>query len=492
MEIKNHILYPLFFPKSVAIIGASPVSNMGVALYMDAYKKYEVGQKNFPKIYPVNPKHAGKKINNWIVYADIKSIPVHPIDIVICGINAKYTPKLLLDCIQNKVKFLVIYTSGFSEVGERGLRYDNEIKDIIKENKITRVVGPNCFGTINSKINFNFSRIADLYPGVFSFLSQSGGFANTIIEHSNSRGLGINVGASIGNMVDLDMNDFLDYFYKDPDTKVIGFYLETVQTKEKGRKFLDLIKKINSEKPIIVFKGGKTEIGSQAAISHTGAIAGSQKVYDGVFNQSGVISVQNSIEFYDIAHLLSKIFPYRMPKGNKTCIIVPGGGFSVEMADIFSKIGLKIPSLSLITQEKLTELLFDVNTSFQNPIDVGAYGILPDMFLTTLKIILKEKDFDIIIPYIQVSRIHTLNKGLYKGFGPIFGRALGRLYKKFDKTLIIINRDDLMSQSTVKENNELKKSLEKYNVPHFPSIPRAAKALEYVLKYQVFQKKIKK
>jgi len=492
MEIKKHVLYPLFFPKNVAIIGASPVSNMGVAFYIDAYKINAVGYKDFPKIFPVNPKYAGKTINDWTVYESIKAIPEQPIDIAICAINAKYTPNLLRECIQNKVRFLVIYTSGFSEVGERGMRYDNELKTILEENKTTRVIGPNCFGTINSKINFNYSRIADLYPGVFSFVSQSGGFANTLIEHSYSRGLGINVGASVGNMIDLDMNEFLDYFQKDPNTHTIGFYLESVQTKEKGRKFLEKAKEVNQEKPIIIFKGGKSKRGAQATMSHTGAVAGSQKVYEGVFTQSGVTSVQNGIEFYDCGHLFSKIFPDRMPKGKKACIIVPGGGFSVEMADIFSKIGIKIPPLTESTQNTLSKMLFDVNTSFTNPVDVGAYGILPDMFLNTLKVILQEKDYDIIIPYLQVSRIHGLKKGLYKGFGPIFGRALGRMYRKSDKTLILINRDDRMSQSTVKENNELMKNLEKYNIPHFPSIPRAAKALDYVLKYQDFQNKLKK
>ncbi|MHA1786535.1 MAG: CoA-binding protein [Candidatus Helarchaeota archaeon] len=493
MEIKKHALYPLFFPKNVVIVGASPTPNMGVSLYLDSYKKNGIGIEGFPKVYPLNPKYAGMKINDvWTCYPDLKSIPESSIDIVICCINARYVADLLRDCIENRVKFLVIYTSGFSEVGKRGLRYYKKIKEILKVDQTTRIIGPNCFGPINSKINFNYSRIADLYPGDFSFISQSGGFANTLIEHSESRGIGINAGVSIGNMIDLDVNDFLDYFYQDPNTKIIGIYLEGVQNKEKAQKFLQLIKKINQEKPIIIFKGGRTQKGVQAILSHTGAIAGSQEIYEGAFKQTGVTSVKNGIEFYDCVHLFSKLFPSKLPKGKNACLIVPGGGFSVEMADIFSKIGLKIPPLSDSTGESLSKMLFDVNTSFKNPIDVGAYGILPEMFLNTIKIILKEDQYDILIPYLQVSRIHGLKQNAYKGFGPMFGRSLGRMCRKTEKTLILINRIDQINANTVIENNQLKKNLEKFKIPFFPSIPRAAKALEYLLKYVDYQNKIKK
>ncbi|MBD3228232.1 MAG: hypothetical protein GF329_08580 [Candidatus Lokiarchaeota archaeon] len=483
-KVSEHFLYPLFFPRNIVVVGASPNPNMGVSLYLNTYKNYGYGIERKPEIYPVNPKYEGKKIFGlWKCYKDLKSIP-EPIDYVISCINAKYVSDLLRECIEVDARFLIIYTSGFSEVGKRGMSYTNEIKEILEESNYesTRVVGPNCFGAINSQIDLNFNQFAEIHPGSFSLFSQSGGFANRTVEISKKRGLGLNFGISVGNMIDLDMNDFLDFFSLDLKTNVIGLYLETVKNKSVGRKFYKKLKSISEIKPIVVLKGGKTKIGARSAVSHTGAIAGQARIYEAVF-KNNAISVNSSIEFYDIAYLLTLLFPDKLLKSRKTCLIVPGGGNTVEMSDILSNISLEFIELSEKTQRKLSNLLYDVNTGFENPIDVGAYGILPEMLLNTTKIIIKEEqEIDNIIIVIQLTRILGLALG-YDKFAGTFARSLGRISRKTKKNLFLIPMLDQYNPKTIAENKKLKSILNKYRIPNFPTIDRLAKSLEYYLNF---------
>ncbi|MHA1271259.1 MAG: CoA-binding protein [Candidatus Helarchaeota archaeon] len=479
--MKSHYLYPLFFPKNIVIVGASTKPNMGVSLYLDTYKRYGYGiNGNLPNIYPVNPKYEGKIIYGlWKCYKDLKSIP-EPIDIVISCINAKYVPTLLRECINVKAKFLIIYTSGFSEVGDRGLTYSKELRKILENNKTTRVLGPNCFGSFNSQVDLSFSRFADMYPGGFSLFSQSGGFANRTIEISKKRGLGVNLGISVGNMIDIDMNDFLEFVKIDQNTNVIGFYLESVRDIKTGQIFLKNLKEITKKKPVVILKAGRTNIGKKACLSHTGAIAGSDEIYKSVFKQTGVISVKSSIEFYDICYLLSRLYPDKLIKGRNVCLIVPGGGNSVEMSDLLSEAGFNFPEISIKTQHRLEKLLYDVNTSFTNPIDVGAYGILPEMILNTTKEIINEKQFDIIIIILQISRILGLQFG-YNKFTGSFARSLGRISKKTDKSFFVIPMVDEDNEKTIREYNRLKEVLNKFRIIHFPNIDRLVNALKYYL-----------
>ncbi|MHA1266058.1 MAG: CoA-binding protein [Candidatus Helarchaeota archaeon] len=480
--VEDHFLYRLFYPRNIAVVGASPTPNMGVSLYLDTYKKYGYGTERPPRIYPINPKYTHKKIYNlWKCYPSLRSVP-EPIDVVLCCINARYVADLLRECDEVQAKFLVIYSSGFSEVGERGMANTRALKQVLETHPVTRVIGPNCFGAINAQIDLNFNQFAPLLQGDLSIFSQSGGFANSLVERSVSRGIGLNVGLSVGNMIDVDMNDFLEYCLHDPLTKVIGFYLESLQTREKADRFLKLLKQVTPQKPVIILKGGLTPRGSHACRSHTGAMAGNAVLYQAAFKQAGAIMVRNSIEFYDLAHLLSMMFPDFLVKGTKTCVMVPGGGASVEIADVLTEAGVEFPDLSPTTQAKLVNLLQNVNTSFSNPIDTGAYGILPEFFLQALEFILQYESLDLLIPVLQVSRIQRLGTH-YRKFTRSFARSLGRLLRRHPQALILVNRVDRELKDIIQENNRLKELLYKLKIPHIPSIPRLKNALAYFFQY---------
>lgn len=483
-NLSKHFLYRLFFPRNIALIGATLSPKIDLTVYLRAYKAYGYGITRDPKIYPVNQKYEGKLLwELWKFYKDLKSIP-EPIDLVICAVRAEHVPDVLKECIDANAKFLVIFTSGFSEVGERGISYAKEIKSILENHPdSTRIIGPNCFGPLNSQINLNFNEtVLNLYKGWFSFFTQSGGFAHRIIEYSEYRGLGLNFGISVGNMMDLNMNDFLQFFALDPKTSVIGFYLESVQEQIEGRKFMTNLKEITKVKPIVIYKGGMTEIGAKSCQSHTGAIAGSAHIYQAMFKQTNAILVNNTEEFFDVSYLLTNVFPQKLPKGLNICALGPGGGASVEMADIFCTAGFSFPELSQETQAKLTDIFYDINTIFHNPLDLGTYGHMPDRLLDAIKLVNKEKQIDIIVPIFYLSRLAG-GTIVYDGFARDFARSLGRLNKKTDKLIClvyIVDRDDLR---TINELHCLKKALDKFGVPHFPSLNRLVKALEYVSKF---------
>jgi len=480
-DLSRNPLYRLFFPRNIALVGASFSPRMDLIVYLNAYRAFGYGVTRDPKIFPVNPKYEGKILYNlWKFYKNLKSI-LEPIDLVICAVRAERVPDILKECIEANAKFLVIFSSGFSEVGERGLSYTNEVKEILKNHpNSTRVIGPNCFGPLNSQYNLNFNEtVVNLYQGGFSFFTQSGGFAHKIIEYSEKRGLGLNFGISVGNMIDLNMNDFIEFFAIDPKTSVIGFYLESVQTQEAGTAFIGNLKRISRIKPVVIYKGGKTEIGTKSCQSHTVAIAGSAHIYEAVFKQTNTISASNTEEFFDVSYLLTKIFPNKLPKGRRVCVLGPGGGATVELGDLFSAAGFSFPGISPETQTTLTEIFFDVNTCFRNPLDLGTIGHFPDRLVDTTKLILRENAIDIVIPIFYLSRL-TGGPLVYEGFASDFARSMGRANKKTDKLLcliVIVDRDD---QRTMREEISLNKTLDKFGVPHFPSINRLVKALAHV------------
>jgi acyl-CoA synthetase (NDP forming) len=482
-ELSKNFLYPLFFPKNICLVGASINPKLDLMAYLTAYKEFGYGTDRLPNIYPINPKYEGKLLwNRWKFHKDLNSID-EPLDLVICAVKSSLAPQILKDCFEVNAKFLVIFSSGFSEVGEKGINYTNEIKKILKESeyKSTRVIGPNCFGPLNSQYNLNFNRtVLELPQGGFSFFSQSGGFAHKIIEYSEHRGIGLNFGISVGNMIDLDMNDFIEFYAMDPKTEVIGLYLESVKNREKGRKFIQNLKSVNEKKPIIVFKGGRTDIGDSCCRSHTGAIAGSHHIYDAIFKQTRTISVKNSEQFFDLIHTLLNLFPEKIPKGRNACVLVPGGGSTVEVGDGFREVGLNFPILSTETQRKLLEMFFGVNTNFRNPVDLGAYGHVPDRILDAVKLVSKEEDIHIIIPIFFLSRI-TDGPLIYDNFAAAFGRSLGRINRKIDQSIFLIPVLDRYDEKTLNEMTGLKKALKKYHIPFFPTANRLSIALKYLL-----------
>ncbi|MFX0132940.1 MAG: CoA-binding protein [Candidatus Hodarchaeota archaeon] len=468
-KAKTHYLHDYFFPKSIAIIGASQRLNFGSTFFLSSLRHGYEG-----KVYPVNPKY--DTIHNMKCYPSLTAIG-EPMDMVISCIPARFVPDLVKECVKTNAKFITVFTSGFAEVGNYELQ--NELIKIIKGSN-TRIIGPNCLGAHNTKSRITFNGDASFKEGNVSFCSQSGGHASTFLEMGPTRKVYYSKGVSFGNQSDLNCVDFLDYYSQDEDTEVIGMYLESFGSGN-ARDFLKKLKETTKNKCVVIWKGGQTKAGQKAAVSHTGAIAASMKLWEAALKQHGAILVRNKNEFMDCLHLASVLD--KKPEGNKIGIVFIGGGGSVEITDVFSTFGFEIPELLPETQEKLDKILPDVNTSLKNPVDLGATGILVDVYMKVLKIVASDSNVDILLTQYAIDRLIMFEQEMrVPNFAVSFARSFGRLKKSIDIPLIFLAtvfRDSDIVTRTVLRFTE---TLHDKNIPSFSSIERAANSLAYYLK----------
>jgi acyl-CoA synthetase (NDP forming) len=313
----------------------------------------------------VNPK--AESILALKTYPSIKEIP-DQVDLAIISVPAPIVPQIIDDCLTKQVKAGAIISGGFREVGEKGKLLELDIEKKIKGRNL-RIIGPNCLGVycpVNHIDTLFLPRYRLRRPkeGPIAFISQSGAFGSAVLDWAASQDIGISKFVSIGNKIDVDEIDLLNYLADDPITKCIAVYLESIN---RGREFLSASTRVVKNKPVVVLKGGATQEGANAALSHTGSIAGSAKICEGAFKQTGVIQAQTVDELFDYARVLA----YQpVPKDQKDIAIVTnGGGFGVISADAISKLGLKLAEFSPDTITLLKERLPDYAIP-HNPLDL--------------------------------------------------------------------------------------------------------------------------
>ncbi len=351
--MKNN-LEKFFKPRTIAVVGASkdPTKIGHAALKNILISDYEC------KLYPVNLNE--KTILGLKCYKKISDIS-GKIDLVLISIPAKFVPKMLEECVEKKVENVIIISSGFSEVGNNEL--ENKLKKIIEKSRI-RVLGPNTMGYKNASINLDASFVFGVpRKGNLALISQSGALGIGMIYLANNEFVGVSKIIGVGNKLDIDDDDLIDYFSQDPETKVIGLYIEGVKD---GRAFMNSIK--NCNKPVLVVKAGKSTAGARATASHTGSMAGSDKIYSAAIKQAGGIRCRDIVELFDMARALSGQPP---ANGNRIGIITNGGGLGILLTDACEANGLKVPKLSSNTYKKIDKILPDLVTP-NNPVDIVA------------------------------------------------------------------------------------------------------------------------
>lgn len=324
----------LFYPQSVAVIGASRDPN---TVGNDILKNLiNYGYKD--KIFPVNPK--ADLILNTKCYHSILEIP-DPIDLAIIVVPSTIVPTVLKEATDKKVKAVIIISSGFKEIGEGGLLREDLIKQICLENNMT-LIGPNCLGIINTDNNLNasFSSIMPL-SGNVGFISQSGALITPIIDLATKLKIGFSKILSIGNKACIKETDIIEYLFNDKQTKIILIYAEQLNNAEK---IINTVKKLSkiTAKPVIILKSGKTTAGAKASSSHTGSLAGEDTAYEALFKQAGIIRVSNLSEMYS---LTSVFINNPVPKGSKVAIITNAGGPGILATDEAVSNGLELASL---------------------------------------------------------------------------------------------------------------------------------------------------
>jgi acyl-CoA synthetase (NDP forming) len=315
--------------------------------------------------YPINPK--AENILGLKAYPTLMNVPSE-IDLAIIAVPAPIVPSTIDECLSKKVKADVIISGGFREIGETGEKIELDIKKKIKGSNL-RIIGPNCIGVYDPSNHVDTLflpryRLRRPKLGEIAFISQSGAFGSAVLDWAASKDIGISKFISIGNKIDVDEVDLLNYLANDPLTKCITLYVESTK---RGREFLQIASKVTDKKPLIILKGGTTIEGSRAALSHTGSMAGSAKIYKGVIQQAGALQAKTVDELFDYARVLA----YQpLPKNKKALAIVTnGGGFGVISSDEASRLGLKLANFTQDTLKKLKEKLPDYAIP-HNPLDL--------------------------------------------------------------------------------------------------------------------------
>ncbi len=298
-------------------------------------------------------------------YTSLLGIPEH-IDLVIVAVPRAVAPRILEDCIRKEVAAAHFFTSGFSETDtDEGIRLERWLTERAEQANF-HLIGPNCMGIFNP--NVGVRQNAEQYSGVagpVGFIAQSGTHAGNFSREAHLQGIDINKSVSFGNGVVLDSADYLEYFGHDPEIKIIGMYLEGVKD---GRRFLRVLQNVSARKPVVIWKGGRTEEGGRAIASHTGSLAVPQAVWNAAVRQCGAIKVARIEELIDTLKALLYLSPVR---GDRVGIAGGSGGQSVAIADVFAEAGLRVPLLTRESYDELATFFTLIGGGYRNPIDTG-------------------------------------------------------------------------------------------------------------------------
>jgi len=378
----------LMKPRSIAVIGAStdPQKTAGRPIFYLQKNQYA------GKIYPVNPRV--NSIAGLTCYPDVASLPETPdVAIIMVGTEAAIQAVAALAKINTPVA--IVLTSGFAETGPEGLSKQQEL---LRAAGKMRILGPNTMGMVNLVDRITLSpsgalAVDNIQAGNISLVSQSGGVLGALLSRAAARGLGLSKLVATSNEADLNLADFIDYFVEDDSTQIILLYIESIRQPEQFRKAA--IRAQKAGKPIVVFKVGKSAAGMQAAISHTGAMAGSDRLYDALFAEVGIIRAQQFADFLDIPVALSV---GRKLLGKRVAILTSTGGAGTLIADSLGEKGFELPIPDALTAEKLTQLdLGDQAVLDRNPIDVTLAGLQPNILRGAIKALVESSSYDALI-----------------------------------------------------------------------------------------------
>ncbi len=341
-----------FRPKSVAVVGAS--SDPKKPGYTALKNMISLGFKG--KIYPINPRES--HILDLPCYKSVLEIK-EPVDACVLLVAAELSVRVAKDIAEkrardNDIQVVVCMSAGFSELHtEEAVQREKDLVGTLRGAGI-RLIGPNCLGVMDTMSGFNTNFDIGSYPsGGVSVLTQSGAFGNSLLMWSGMTGLiGLNKYVSIGNMSDVQMHELLEYWKDDPTTRVIGIYLEGLSD---AASFFKVAREVTAVKPMVILKSGRSEMGSTAALSHTGAVAGADAIYDGAFRQAGVIRARSVAEFYDTLRAFAK---QPVPKGNRVCVLTHmGGPGTICIDEIASTPSIEMAKFSEATTAALRQII---------------------------------------------------------------------------------------------------------------------------------------
>jgi acyl-CoA synthetase (NDP forming) len=402
-------------------------------------------------LYPVSSK--GGYIAGRKVYQNLDTIP-GPVDLASIAVPAEAVPDILRACLKKNIPGVQIHTSGFAEAGDdRGKALQQELEKISKSG--IRIIGPNCFGIhcpkggITLLPGFDYSK----KPGQVSLISQSGGIANDFAHEAQLSGINLSKVISYGNGCDMDACALVEYLAGDADTEFIAGYIEGTAD---GRSFFEKIKEASSVKPVVIWKGGLTPLGSRATMSHTGSLGGEARMWKSALEQAGALGVEGLDEIIDTLTALV----YLKNKGNRIALAGGGGAIGVFSSDLAYRWGLEIPPFSKKTQKRLRQLFPTPGNSVLNPLDTGTPALPLEILTPMIETILEKESFDILVAIMLIHPLEIVFPTFMKKAGidaPPPGSYLEslletfvRLKKKTGKDIVMV----IQNRARLKENME--------------------------------------
>lgn len=457
----------MFYPKGVAVIGASAnPKKMGYHALKSLMNSHFKGC-----IYLVNPKHA--ELFGLKAYSSITDVP-DPVDLAVVAVPSTQAPSVIAECGKRGIAGAVLITAGFREADiEEGLKLHEQLAAEARRANV-RIIGPNTFGFVNlhADLNAGFTpAFSALRKGPISLISQSGGVCHVLMPYAIEQNIGFSKIVGLGNRINVDFQDMLDYLTLDAETKSIALYVEGVDNLEE---LMAAAKRTAKVKPVIAYKTGRSKAADQASWSHTGSLAGSYQLYKTAFKQAGVLTVDDCIELVSAAKVLALQPP---AKGRRVAVISLVAGLGIIAADTCENQGLTLAKFTLKTEKELKRLLppYTIRT---NPVDLGFVANNPDTCGSAIEAAASDENVDVIV----LNYIYSWSEG----FLELPVKWIVNAFKTHGKPLVMCLRYPKGVWDVEKQK------LEDNGVPTLPTPELAAKSLARLCEYGEVLEKLSK
>ncbi|MFC1948681.1 CoA-binding protein [Chloroflexota bacterium] len=461
MKVDFNKLERAFNPKCIAVVGDKAESRYMWLRSQNSFKG---------KLYSVQidpGEIEGIEALGVENYASILDIP-EPVDLAIIAVPRAVALRILEDCIKKEVAAAHFFTAGFSETDtEEGIQLERLLTEKAEKANF-HLIGPNCMGVFNPGIGVGRAARQNAgSTGHVGIISQSGTHAAGSLHEAHIHGVDINKAVSFGNGIVLDSADYLEYFNRDPGIKVIGMYLEGIKD---GRRFLRVLKKVSASKPVVVWKGGRTEEGDRAIASHTGSLAVPLAIWDAAVRQCGAVKVSSMDELMDTLKALLYLPPVY---GDRVAVTGGSGGQSVAIADVLAEAGLRLPMLTRESYDELASFFTLIGGGYLNPIDTGNPN--SRQMKRILKILEGDANIDNLVLLISTS---------FGPMGPLEAniKAIVDTKKKTKKPVLAIISWSFQP-TAVQQATDIIHRLQEGGVPAYISLERGAFALRKALEY---------
>lgn len=464
-DVKNE-LQAFFEPRGVVIVGARRSPGFGFVLPL-ALQRQGWGDR----LYLVNP--AGGELHGLPLYPRVADVPGDP-NLAVVIVPAEAVPGTLEELADRGIKHVIVESAGFAETGEEGRKLQERCREIACRRGV-RVIGPNCVGVVNTGNRFSTVEVVEeaLTPGPVGVIAQSGVFGNILLDGLHQQGVLISKAVTLGNRMDVDECEILEYLRADARTEVIMMYLEGAAD---GRRLLDTLRRVAADKPVLILKSGRTSKGREAAASHTGSMSGEDALYGALFRQTGAVRARSLEELVDLARVFAT---QPLPRGNRLGIATSSGSLGALATDAAVEAGLVLPALSPDAEERMRKIA-PRWMNVRNPLDVGPSGA----YIPAMKALLEDPGIDMVLS-IMVMPFAVFREFQVRGVSvrDFLGSAAGLRELAPEKPLVACSLGDRGFLE------DLDRSLGP-EVPVIPSPERASRALAALYRYRAFRERL--